>query len=293
MEKGDYSIYHYPATGGSDAPIANQQTYNADPTIGELVRTQDFREAISYAVDADAINEGVFVGLGSVQNWVPHPSTPYYPGPEWAALYTQYDPDKANQMLDTLGLTAKDGEGYRLRPDGSGERLVLELAVGPDESLQVAELMQGMMNDVGLEIEIEASGQARSDILKNQGYWGVSIDTSAYQANPWSVDWTRQVPLRKSHNVAQLIGEWVETQGASGMAPGPDPSYLPLAPAENFAADPSGNLRNLIDIWQGGRSSEYLSPTRIEMGKEIFEINCEELYISPMWPSRVAEEVST
>src|SRR5690606_17495378 len=38
--------------------------------------------------------------------------------PEFAAKWVEYDPDRANQLLDELGFTERDAEGFRLRPDG-------------------------------------------------------------------------------------------------------------------------------------------------------------------------------
>ena len=34
--------------------------------------------------------------------------------------YLDYDPDRSNALLDGLGYTEKDGDGYRLWKDGSG-----------------------------------------------------------------------------------------------------------------------------------------------------------------------------
>ena len=41
-------------------------------------------------------------------------------------MWCTYDPDQANEILDSIGLDQKDGEGYRLRTD-NGERLRIEL----------------------------------------------------------------------------------------------------------------------------------------------------------------------
>ena len=41
--------------------------------------------------------------------------------PEWESPdYIQYDPERANEILDSLGLTERDDEGFRLRRDGGG-----------------------------------------------------------------------------------------------------------------------------------------------------------------------------
>ena len=60
--------------------------------------------------------------------------------------------------------------------------------------------------------------------------------------------------------------------------PRPDPSYLPLAPAENFAADPSGNIMKARNLWEEARNYDGISPERIAIGKELFQIQDEEQY---------------
>ena len=55
------------------------------------------------------------LGLGQTGSAAPGDRTPYFPGPEYKTLHATYDVKKANAMLDKLGLTKKDSEGYRLR----------------------------------------------------------------------------------------------------------------------------------------------------------------------------------
>ena len=77
------------------------------------------------------------------------------------------------------------------------------------------------------------------------------------------------------------IGLYHETSGQSGMAPGVDTSYLPLAPADTWPIDTSGNVKKLVDLWQSGKAYPQYHPERISKGKQIFEINAEEHYIIP------------
>ena len=48
-----------------------------------------------------------------------------------------------------------------------------------------------MWEEVGIEVEIRTSDNARKDINNGDGIIGISIDLSCYQANPWTVNWTR------------------------------------------------------------------------------------------------------
>ena len=118
MERGDFSIYHWPSSGGADLTTTMQQTYNENPRIGELIRTQDFRIALSHTVDKEVLNTVVLSGVGVVQNRVPRPNNPYYPGDEFRMLHMEKDLNKANQMLDALA--ASRGETTDRLPGPQG-----------------------------------------------------------------------------------------------------------------------------------------------------------------------------
>ena len=280
MEKGDYSIYHWPSTGGQDAGILISQYYTANAELGKLLRTKKFRHAISAAIDREVINDVAFLGIGTIQTWVPHPSTPYYPGPETGQLHIAYDPDYADELLDELGLDERDSEGWRLQEDG--ERLKLWFTIGGrGADLIVAELVEPMWEEVGIQTEIRTSDNARKDINNGDGIMAIGIDLSAYQANPWTVGWTRLVPMGSGIETFHPIGLYHETSGQSGMSPGVDTSYLPLAPADTWPIDPSGNVKKMVEAWQSGKAYPQYHPERISRGKLIFEINAEEQYIIP------------
>ena len=128
-EKGGYRVVTYPTFGGSDAVLMFNQTYTDDPAIGEVLQNKDVRIALSHAIDREAIKELAFLGIGEARQGVPAPFHPYYPGDEYAFKYTQLDLAKANELLDGAGLSARDGDGFRLGP--TGERLDLEIGVVP------------------------------------------------------------------------------------------------------------------------------------------------------------------
>jgi peptide/nickel transport system substrate-binding protein len=113
-EKSGYRVLTWPTFGGSDAAVILNQTYKNDPEIADLLRVKDFRIALSHAIDREAIKELAFLGLGEPRQGVPAPHHPYYPGDEHAFKYTQHDLDKANALLDGIGLTERDAQGFRL-----------------------------------------------------------------------------------------------------------------------------------------------------------------------------------
>ena len=126
QEKGNYKVHLDVAFNGADAVYQFNQTYDADPEIAKWLTNADFRRALSLAIDRDQLNQTFWLGVGTPGSPVPGESLPYFPGPGWREKWSTYDPAKANQMLDAIGLGKKDAEGFRLRTD-NGERLRLEI----------------------------------------------------------------------------------------------------------------------------------------------------------------------
>ena len=95
-------------------------SYEADAEVAKWIGTADFRRALSLGMDREQIQEAFFLGLGVPGSVAPAERTLYSPGPEYRTLWATYDLQRANTMLDKLGLDNKDAEGYRLRTDGKG-----------------------------------------------------------------------------------------------------------------------------------------------------------------------------
>ncbi len=88
---------------------------NSDPNMQALIHNADFRRAMSIAIDRAVLNETVFLGMGKVGQGF---SEPGVYDPEIDSRWAEYDPDKANAMLDEIGLDRRDPEGFRTFPNG-------------------------------------------------------------------------------------------------------------------------------------------------------------------------------
>jgi len=276
MEKGDYSIYHWPDLSGGDHNFFFNQTFNDDPEIGRWIRTKDFRIALSLAIDRNALNETVFASVGSPQNYVVHPSSPYYPGARWEKKDAiPKDVARANQILDQLGLMDTDGDGFRNRLDGKGN---LELYAGVDPSrVPVLELVESDFAKIGIKMNWKEDAAHNREVQKNAQY--IQVGAIFGSSNIWARG-NPMVAYRDNDGKGPLIGKWLSSGGKEGMAPtGPDPAWLPLSPQDTFPADPSGNLMVLLDSWKEGSGLKTFDPRRIEIGKEMGRISADEKYI--------------
>ena len=273
-EKGDYSLEIYRAAAGGDTVVLVNQEYNEDPELGEALRTQDFRLALSYGWNRDTTNETVLAGLGSPQNWTPHPTTPYYPGQEWAYLDIGYDPEKAKQLLAGMGYVDRDGDGYVDRKNGDGPLTLYFEAY--DQHFSIIELLRSDWKKIGVKLTVREGARAYEAAERNKQYF--VMVSSSYGDNPWQVAWTRLVPLVKGNQLAPTIGWAYQTHFREGMSIGPSLDYLPTAPPDTFPADTSGNLRHMQDLWTEGRKIAQFSDRRIELGKEIYRTIAESKY---------------
>ncbi|NLE57794.1 MAG: ABC transporter substrate-binding protein [Planctomycetes bacterium] len=256
-QKGQYRVLLWPTFGGSDAMITLNQTHVKDPAIGDLLRTKDFRIALSYAIDREEIKQAAFLGLGEARQPVPAPWHPYYPGDEWARKYTEYRVDEANRLLDGIGLDQKDAEGFRLLPDGNRAIIEISVVAAFGSWPEVAQLVAAQWEAVGVKTLV----QVRERSLHAQMGFANEL-----QASIWNND-TTGFPLTgapqtdpRSNNFSawgHLYRQWYGTDGKEGMEP----------PAE---------VKKLVGLIDEARLSS--DPKQTELLKEMFTVWVDNLY---------------
>jgi peptide/nickel transport system substrate-binding protein len=115
-EKGEYKVV-LGVSAGHQCMQPNHST--KEEKLREFFQNRNVRIAMNLAQNRDEINELVWDGMLVPRQYSPLPMSPQYYEPASKA-YIQYDPDKANELLDGEGYDKKDGEGFRLWKDGSG-----------------------------------------------------------------------------------------------------------------------------------------------------------------------------
>ena len=123
-EVGDYEVYHWYSSGSSDwviYPNLNRYVDPEDPVSQkkwELLNDKQFRQALSLAIDRQQIIDAVYYGYGEPAQNSPGKESIFY-HEKLKNSYIDYDPDRANQLLDEIGLTNRDSKGYRTFKDGT------------------------------------------------------------------------------------------------------------------------------------------------------------------------------
>lgn len=140
----------------------NQTALN--PELRELFQARDFRIAVSLGIDRDEINELVFNGMGTFMQYGPPVDSPLH-HPELSNAYLEYDPDRANEMLDNLGYDQRDSAGYRVFPD-SGERIRWTLLGGAQASDEILMVIDDL-SDLGFEVNYRGVDRSLSIATHN------------------------------------------------------------------------------------------------------------------------------
>jgi peptide/nickel transport system substrate-binding protein len=260
-KRGKYKVSLHPGDYGGDLVIKFNMTYDKDPEISKWFHNRDFRRALSIAINRDQINEMFWLGTSAPRSVVPVESNPYFPGPEYVTLWSSYDPKKANELLDKIGLDKKDAEGYRLRTDEKGRlRLVMTVAGAAHAPFdQFVEPVKEHWKDVGIHLDIEVV--ERSLAITRGG-------ANETQLSAWNNDGTEHPWTFPFHVV------WLSI---STLAPG-GPEYARwFHSGGKEGKEPTGRIREMMDLWVKGMSVP--EGERIKLGKEIWKIAAEDVYI--------------
>lgn len=84
----------------------------------ELLAEKRFRQALSLAINRHEIIKAEFNGQVEPAQVAPGPESPFRHD-KIEKAFTEFDPPRANTLLDEIGLTKRDYEGYRTFPDGT------------------------------------------------------------------------------------------------------------------------------------------------------------------------------
>ena len=131
--RNGYSVYHWKQSTQSLFTIFPNLNRRIDPARPdtrwkhELLNEARFRQALSLAINRRDIIHAEFNDDAEPAQIAPPPDSPYY-NARLRNSFTAYDPARANQLLDELGLTRRDSEGYRTFPDGTRMTFTLNVS---------------------------------------------------------------------------------------------------------------------------------------------------------------------
>ncbi len=230
-----------------------------DPVWRKLVRDKRFRHALSMSIDRALINQSLYFGLGLEQNNSALPESPLFDEDD-SLLWTEYDPDAANELLDELGLDERNDEDVRLLPDGRPMNIIVETAGEDTEQTDVLELVNDGWAEVGIKLFTKPS---QREVFRNRIFSGETL-MSIWSGFENGLPLADMSPAELAPTTQQSLqwpkwGQHYETSGKAGEAPD-----MPAAK----------KLTELNAKWLNATESD----TRAEAWREMLKIHAEETF---------------
>ncbi|NMB13017.1 MAG: ABC transporter substrate-binding protein [Firmicutes bacterium] len=254
-ESGDYRLLLWDTSVGSNMGLMPNLNHQ-DPEMNKLFNNRDFRIALSLAIDRDEINDLCYMGLGEARQATVVPGNPHYTD-ELSQLYAEYDPDKANEILDNLGLK-RNKHGQRLLPDGR----VIEITIitTPDTLygpwVDAADLVAKYWSAVGIKTAYESLSSSLYSLRRNSVDFDVMTWAWGRGSHPL-IEPVFLFPVLTTTG-APLYARWYTSGGTDGEEP----------PAE---------MREVMSLY-GDYCTTADDEARLAIGQEIVERSARELW---------------
>ncbi|MEK0195067.1 ABC transporter substrate-binding protein [Microcoleus anatoxicus] len=214
-KRGKYTVFNGGPDTGSVFMCFNlnkgrnpQKQPFVDPIKSRWFATKEFRQAIAYAINRDAMTNNIYRGLGAPLHSPIPAQSPFYLSPKEGLKTYNYDLQKAKDLLLSAGFKYND-EGDLLDRDGNKVRFTLLMAAGKKVREQMGTQIKQDLGKLGMQIDTQFLSfntyVEKLRLTKNWdtylgGFTGGLEPHSGY--NIWSVNGTLH-----SFNQGPLAGE--------------------------------------------------------------------------------------
>ena len=229
-----------------------------DEVLRAIFEDLRFRQAMSLAIDREEVIKVLAFDRAEPMQAAALPNTSFYV--DWTGDYfAEYDPDRANELLDEIGLEWNADRSVRLRPDGQPLQVTVETV--HQVFVDYSELVKEYWEAVGVQVAVKKLesnlGVARreaGEIQVGVYYLGESMEALMFQ-NPGAFKILAKWGSRKSGRDWE---RWIVTGGAEGVQP-PD------------------DVIQLYDVASRWQQTEPGSDEYLQLGAEMLEIHARSL----------------
>ena len=227
QQKGGYRVLKWlPALTNVGTLFINQNV--KDPVLKKLFTNVQFRRALSLAINRNEIAQLIYSGNATPRQAVPFKGSPYYEE-RFEKSYIEYNPKKASQMLDQVGLAKRDKDGYRIGPDGKTLEILIEVLPGIGPEPDIAEMIKGYFRNVGLKVSVKTEETSLWVTRAKAGEQQIGLYASSGAYYPL-LDPVWFFPVSDFCYWAPLCGLWYSSNGKSGE-------------------EPSGEIKQLLNVY--------------------------------------------
>ncbi len=217
-QRNDYTVRLWRTAKGSQIALVPNLNSNDEVWL-QFLQDARFRRALSLAIDRQEINQVIYFGLVQGSNNTVLADSPLFK-PEYQTSWAEFDIDKANALLDELGLTDRDSKGLRLLPNGKPMEIIIQSSGESTEETDVLELITDSWTKIGIKLFTRPS---QREVFRNRIFAGDSI-MAVWQGLYNGVPVADMSPDELAPTTQQQLhwpkwGKYYETAGQAGEAP--------------------------------------------------------------------------
>jgi peptide/nickel transport system substrate-binding protein len=160
-KRGKYTVFNGgPDTGTVFMAFNLNQGRNAqnqpfvDPIKSRWFTTKEFRQAVAYGINRDAMTNNIYRGLGAPLHSPIPAQSPFYLSPEQGLKTYNYDPQKSQELLLSAGFKYNPN-GELLDAEGNKVRFTLLIAAGKKVREQMATQIKQDLDKLGMQIDTQ------------------------------------------------------------------------------------------------------------------------------------------
>ncbi len=207
-EQGGYHLILWNSGKGSEVVYTLNMNWPEDEWR-EVFSDDRFRQALSLAINRSEINQVIYFGNAKERQMTVIEASRHF-RPEYAAAFAEYDPDRANALLDEMGLEWNAAGTHRLWPV-SKQPIILPFDFYESETPKgpITELVGEYWGKIGIEIKLKSitrtllaqkrqanelpiglwHGDATTDVLFMR--WPKWFAPDDKDAMVWGIHWAR------------------------------------------------------------------------------------------------------
>jgi|TARA_B100000315_G_scaffold95979_3_gene88163 peptide/nickel transport system substrate-binding protein len=257
---GAIKVYIWKRLHASD--VAIQPNYNYEnQQLRDLYWDVRFRHALSYAINRPEMNEIIYFGQGVPRQVTVHPSSVFY-DPKFAFAHTEFNPQRARELLDEIGLKDVDGDGMREYPDGSPLIITLEFLDFETPKGISMELVANYWRDVGIDLRLK---------LVNRSLQSARAQAGAMQMTVWHAD-------RVTDILFPLIPDWWVPR-STGWDRGMWNDWARYYQTDGRLGEEPPAIMKQLQKWTDEMRVTMNDQRRLEVGRKILRVGADNLWV--------------
>lgn len=269
-EEYNYELKHWINGSGAEWSMSlnlNRRVEEGDAESADkakLLGDKRFRQALSLAINRQDIVDALFPGMATPANIAAPAHSPFY-DPDFEDRFAAFDLEKANRLLDEVGLTERDRDGFRRFPGGPS--LLFDMNFSDNMGEGPGQFILDDWRRIGINARMRLQARSIFYVQKAAGLHDISVWGGYGSFLPY-LDPRYYFPFNHESNFAVRHGIWY----AAGGLFRPDDPEIPGSPP-----DPDSPLKKAMWIFEEVKQAPTLEE-RIHLFHQIRDLAAENVH---------------